>query len=131
MSRVLNDNLEWSAIADLEAGEHFTLGPTSPLTFTCLGAYVTARGTVEVEASCLAGIRDGRAFTKRFFKPQLSVLIVPDEYVGERVGSAVEAFKDRQFTGNDHIELASGIWPWSLESDDSDYDVIDLAEVSA
>lgn len=126
------DDLEWAEISDMEPGEFFTLGETCPLTFVSRGAHLTARGTVELDASCLAGLRDGKAYPNTFYRPKLEVLVVPDEHVGARVGAAIEAFHDRNFSGYERIELAMGIWPW-LE-DDEDSNVLDLPdelEVSA
>lgn len=113
----LNDDLEWAAVSDLDAGELFTLGTTCPLTFVSHGAYLTGRGTTETEATVLAGIRDGKPYAKTFYRPALEVLIVPDERVGERVGTAVEAFRGRNFTGSERVELPDGIWPWTAADD--------------
>ncbi|WP_166821842.1 hypothetical protein [Brevibacterium limosum] len=122
----ITDDLEYIEISALEPGKFFTLGLTCPLTFVSRGAYVTARGTTEIEASCMAGMRDGKAYSKTFYKPKLEVLIVPDEHVGARVGSAIEAFRDRNFRGCERVELATGIWPWTGDAD-SLAEVEDLA----
>lgn len=126
------DDLEYVEICNLEPGEFFTLGETCPLTFVSRGGDLTQRGTVEVDASCLAGLRDGRAYSKTFYRPKLEVLVVPDGHVGARVGAAIEAFRDRNFSGYECVELAMGIWPW-LEDDGTDdgLDLPDELEVSA
>lgn len=119
MNEQITEDLEWVAVSDLKAGEFFTLGTTCPLTLVSRGTYVTARGTTEVEASCLAGMRDGRAYSKTFYKPKLEVLIVPDEHVGARVGAAIEAFRDRNFRGCERVESATDIWPRSADTLDA------------
>lgn len=126
------DDLEYAEISNLVSGEFFTLGETCPLTFVSRGGHLTERGTVEVDASCLAGLRDGKAYSKTFYRPNLEVLIVPDGHVGARVGAAIEAFHDRNFSGYERVELAMGIWPW-LEDDKADdgLDFPDELEVSA
>lgn len=116
-NNTLNDDLEWAAVSDLSAGEFFTLGTTCPLTFVSHGTYLTRWNTAETAATVLAGIRDGKPYAKTFYRPALEVLIVPDEHVGERVGTAVEAFRGRNFTGSERVELPDGIWPWSAADD--------------
>lgn|SRR5699024_3512349 len=115
----LND-LEWIEVADLEPGEFFTLGPDSPLTFVARGHHLTMRGSAQLDVSCLAGVRDGAAYTSTFYRPKLKVLIVPEEVVGERVAAAVEAFNDRQFRGHDRAELPSDVWPWAEAPNDAE-----------
>lgn len=121
----VNDDLVYAEIGNLEAGEFFTLGETCPLTFVSRGGHLTSRGTVEVDASCLAGLRDGKAYGKVFYRPHLEVLIVPDDVVGERVGAAIEAFRDRNFSGRERVELPMGIWPWA----DADEEAAETMEV--
>lgn len=106
-------NLEYIRVGDLKPGDFFTLGVNSPLTFVARGHHLTMRGSVQLDASCLAGMRDGAAYTSTFYRPALEVLLVPENVVGERVAAAVEAFSDRQFRGHERIELPSGVWPWA------------------
>lgn len=104
--------LEYVEVGDLRIGEHFTLGENCPLTFVVRELFVSTSGRVQVNTTVLAGLSDGRAYSKTMYRPQLEVLLVPDEYVGERVGRAIEAFRNRNRRGHDRVELGSGIWPY-------------------
>src|SRR5699024_2164263 len=55
---------------------------------------------------------DGRAYSKTMYRPQLEVLLVHDEYVGARVGRALEGFRNRNRRGDDRVALGSGMRPY-------------------
>ena len=112
--------LEWVEVQHLEIGESFTLGEQCPLTFTVREKFITTNGRVQVDTTVLSGLSDGRAYSKTMYRPTLEVLIVPDEFVGERLGRAIEAFRNHNRRGRDRVELGSDIWPYTATVEGSE-----------
>ncbi len=104
--------MEWVEVGDLAPGEFFTLGESCPLTFVVRDRRHGRAGRLEVDTTVLAGNSAARSYAKTMYRPNLEVLIVPEEVVGERVAGAVAAFAGRNFNGLDRVELADNVWPY-------------------
>lgn len=118
MKQITDDHssLEWTTLDDLEVGEFYTLGTESPMTFLLVGRALGRGGRHEFDVTTLVGASGGRAYTRTYWRPKQEVLIVPAEYVGDRLTAAAVAFAEREQRGLDRIELGSDVFPWCLGS---------------
>ena len=118
MNQITDDHssLEWTTLDDLEVGEFYTLGTESPMTFLLVGRALGRGGRLEFDVTTLVGASGGRAYTRTFWRPKQEVLVVPAEYVGDRLTAAAVAFAEREQRGLDRIELGSDVFPWCLGS---------------
>ena len=118
MNHITDDHssLEWTTLDDLEVGEFYTLGTESPMTFLLVGRALGRGGRHEFDVTTLVGASGGHAYTRSYWRPKQEVLIVPAEYVGDRLTAAAVAFAEREQRGLDRIELGSDVFPWCLGS---------------
>lgn len=104
--------IEYTEVGDLEPGECFTLGKHCPLTFLVRSKHRGRAGRTEVDTTVLVGLSSGRAYSKTFVRSDLEVMLVPSQYVGERLERALEEFS-RSRQGEDRIELGSDVFPYT------------------
>lgn len=113
-----HDALEWASLEELEVGEFYTISPESPLTYLLVGKYRGRGGRTEFDVTTLVGASGGRAYTRTYWKPTQQVLVVPAEYVGDRLTAAAVAFNERERLGLDRISLGSDVFPWCLGTEE-------------
>ena len=120
MNQITDDHpsLEWTTLDNLEVGEFYTLGTESPLTCLLVGKYRGRGGRHEFDVTTLVGASGGRAYTRTYWKPTQQVLVVPAEYVGDRLTAAAVAFAERERRGLDRISLGSDVFPWCLGAEE-------------
>lgn len=112
LKHTLSIEIEYCEIGDLEPGEHFTLGKRCPLTFLVRSKHRGRAGRTEVDTTVLVGLSAGRSYAKTFIRSDLEVMLIPDQFVGDRLSRAIEEFS-RERQGEDRIELGSDVFPYA------------------